>query len=132
MNKLLLVIFIAITILFAGPFEGYAGKTSVFISTHYKTGYGHGRRYPGRWQYHDRGPRFYWGGSFVVRPWYPYGYYAPPPVIIQQQPPVYVQPEQQEDNYWYYCRDPEGYYPYVRNCADGWMKVVPDATPPNP
>ena len=132
MNKLLLVVFLAVTILFASPFEGYAGKTNVFISAHYKTGDGHGWGNPGRWGYHHPGPRFYWGGSFVVGPGYPYGYYAPPPVIIQQPPPVYVQPEQQEDNYWYYCRDPEGFYPYVRNCADGWMKVVPDATPPNP
>jgi hypothetical protein len=132
MNKLLLAVFLAITILFINPFEGYAGKTNVFVSAHYKTGYGHGWGNPGRWRHYDRGPRFYWGGSFVVGPGYPYGYYPPPPVIIQQQPPVYVQPEQPEDNYWYYCRDPEGFYPYVRNCADGWMKVVPDATPPNP
>jgi hypothetical protein len=67
-----------------------------------------------------------------VIPFYPYGHHAPPPVIIQQQPPVYVQPEQQEENYWYYCPDPQGYYPYIRNCESGWMKVVPDATPPNP
>ena len=132
MNRLLLAVFLAITMLFASPFDGYAGKTSVFISTHYKTGYGHGWGHHGRWRHHHHTPRFFWGGSFVVGPWYPYGYYAPPPVIIQQQPPVYVEPEQQEDNYWYYCRDPEGYYPYVRNCADGWMKVVPDPTPPNP
>jgi hypothetical protein len=132
MNKLLLVVFLAITILFANPFEGYAGKTNVFVSAHYRAGYGHGRGYPGRWRHYDRGPRFYWGGSFVVGPGFPYGYYTPPPVIIQQPPPVYVQPEQQEDNYWYYCRDPEGFYPYVGTCADGWLKVVPDATPPNP
>ena len=65
-------------------------------------------------------------------PWQPFGFYAPPPVIIQQQPPVYVQPEQQEENYWYYCPDLQGYYPYVQNCPSQWMKVVPDATPPNP
>jgi hypothetical protein len=132
MNKLLLAVFLAITMLFASPFEGYAGKTSVFISAHYKPGHGHWRGHPGRWRHHHRGPRFYWRGSFVVVPWHPHGYYAPPPVIIQQQPQVYVQPEQQEDNYWYYCPDPQGYYPYIRNCASGWMKVVPDATPPNP
>jgi hypothetical protein len=67
-----------------------------------------------------------------VIPWHPYGFYAPPPVIIQQQPPVYVQPEQEEENYWYYCPDPQGYYPYIQNCPSGWMKVVPDTTPPNP
>ncbi|MGA9478339.1 MAG: hypothetical protein WBV21_11195, partial [Desulfobacterales bacterium] len=65
-------------------------------------------------------------------PWYPYGYYSPPPVIVQQQPPVVVQPEQQPDNYWYYCQNPQGYYPYVKNCPEGWMKVVPQPTPSNP
>jgi hypothetical protein len=132
MKKLLFAFFLAITMLFTSPFEGYAQKTNVFVSAHYKSGYGHGRGHPGRWQYHRRGPRIYWRGSFVVAPWPIYPYYAPPPVIIQQQPPVYVQPEQQEDSYWYYCPDPAGYYPYIRDCEAGWMKVVPDATPPSP
>jgi hypothetical protein len=132
MNKLLLAVFLAITICFISPFDGYAGKTGVFVSAHYKSRSGYGGGHAGPWRHYDRGSRFYWGGSIVVGPWFPYGYYPPPPVIIQQQPPVYVQPGQQEENYWYYCRDPEGFYPYVGNCADGWLKVVPDATPPNP
>ncbi|MGD2187354.1 MAG: hypothetical protein PVI71_14590 [Desulfobacterales bacterium] len=136
MNKLLLAVFLGITMLFTGPFEGYAAKTGIFISAHYKGGHGHRWGHPGRWRHHHRGhhhrgSHFYWRGSFVI-PFYPYGHHAPPPVIIQQQPPVYVQPEQQEENYWYYCPDPQGYYPYIRNCESGWMKVVPDATPPNP
>src|SRR6266478_9174177 len=28
--------------------------------------------------------------------------------------------------HWYYCTDPAGYYPQVRNCAEGWLLVVPD------
>lgn len=136
MNKLLLAIFCIITMLFTSPFDGYAGKTRTFISAHYKTGYGHGwghhRRAPHHYRGHrHHGPRYYWRGSLVI-PWHPYGYYAPPPVIIQQQPPVYVQPEQQEESYWYYCPDSQGYYPYIRDCASGWMKVVPDAVPSNP
>jgi len=54
-------------------------------------------------------------------------------VIVETPPPVYVQPEtqqEQRDQYWYYCQDPQGYYPYVKNCPGGWMKVVPDTTPP--
>src|ERR1700681_633280 len=27
--------------------------------------------------------------------------------------------------YWYYCADPEGYYPYVQNCPTAWMLVAP-------
>ena len=33
--------------------------------------------------------------------------------------------------YWYFCQDPQGYYPYVKNCPGGWMQVVPQMTPPN-
>ena len=147
MNKLFLVIFFAITMLFAIPFEGYARNTSVFVSAHYKGGHGHGysrghygghrhyyrgHHYRGhhyRWHHHP-GHRYFWSGSIVI-PWYPCGYPAPPPVVIQKEPQVHVQPEQGEENYWYYCPDPQGYYPYIRECASGWMKVVPDATPPN-
>jgi hypothetical protein len=42
---------------------------------------------------------------------------------------VYFEPEEQEAPesayYWYYCTDPAGYYPYVQNCGDAWMTVVP-------
>ena len=52
-------------------------------------------------------------------------------------PQVYVQRQDvppQEDiqrsvqlpaNYWYYCRAPAGYYPYVNNCPNGWEQVAP-------
>jgi hypothetical protein len=131
MNRLLLAIFLVITMLFTSPWQGYAGNTGIIISAHYKKGHGHGWRHPGRWRQHHHGSNFYWRGTFVI-PWHPYGFYAPPPVIIQQQPPVYVQPEQEEENYWYYCPDPQGYYPYIQNCPSGWLKVVPDTAPPNP
>ena len=71
---------------------------------------------------------------------YPYNsYYSTPPVIIQQQSPdVYIQsapqyvpaPQTTEPVYWYYCQEAQGYYPYVKQCPQGWMKVVP--TPPAP
>lgn len=81
----------------------------------------------------------YWRGGIWIGPgWWgpPYGYgypyYPAPPVVIQQEPQEYInqsapQPEQQ---YWYYCAESKGYYPYVKNCPGGWMKVVP--TPAQP
>jgi hypothetical protein len=66
----------------------------------------------------------------LSRPYYyPYdSYYYPPPVIIQQQAPQPPSVPVQEPVYWYYCQNPQGYYPYVTQCPKGWMKVVP--TPP--
>ena len=75
-----------------------------------------------------------WLGPGWVGPYYPYypynpyyPYYAAPLVVIPQQPDAYVQPasQQEEQQYWYYCRNPEGYYPNVKKCPSGWMKVVP-------
>ncbi len=73
----------------------------------------------------------------VWGPAYPYPYYWSPPVTVQQpviaeQPPAeYVQqsPPSDEQSYWYYCQDPKGYYPYVKKCPNGWMKVAPSPAP---
>jgi hypothetical protein len=61
---------------------------------------------------------------------------APDGYVVVEQPaqaPAAVQPPVQQDqqNYWYYCRQANGYYPYVRQCPGGWMKVVPETTPPD-
>jgi len=34
-------------------------------------------------------------------------------------------PQASADNWWYYCPNPQGYYPYVRDCSDGWQRVAP-------
>jgi hypothetical protein len=36
--------------------------------------------------------------------------------------------ESQGSNYWYYCRDPAGYYPEVPTCPSAWLPVVPNRT----
>ena len=51
---------------------------------------------------------------------------AAPPVYIQRQDVVQVQPQAQASNYWHYCRNPEGYYPYVKSCPGGWQQVAPE------
>lgn len=48
-----------------------------------------------------------------------------PPTYIQQSPPVTTQ---NQPGYWYYCDNPEGYYPYVKECLNTWQPVEP--TPP--
>lgn len=45
---------------------------------------------------------------------------SPPPAPPAQAPAV---------QYWYHCKAPDGYYPYVSQCPGGWTKVP--ATPPD-
>ena len=90
------------------------------------------------------GPGF---GPYYPGPYYPYPYYGPygypysPPVIVTpapvvQSPPVYIEQQTQQqpavnqsnipaDYYWYHCDQPEGYYPYIKECPKGWTKVTP-------
>lgn len=97
------------------------------------------------------GPGYGWRGGVWVGPvwgpwWGPYPYaYGSETVIIEREPRIYIQPETQvsetqvpgtvapesvaEQYYWYYCRNPKGYYPYIKHCQDGWMKVIP--SPPS-
>lgn len=119
--------------------------TSLAASAHGPGGHGHGH---GGWRGNigfyfggPVGPSPYWGYPYSYYP-YPYGYVAPPVVITQPQPQVYIeqgspapsvqsQPSQgssQSQGYWYHCDQPEGYYPYVKECPAGWKAVSP--TPP--
>jgi hypothetical protein len=61
--------------------------------------------------------------------WYPPPYYYPPQVIACRRPPPSssepaAQPVQAQQ-YWYYCKSGKGYYPYVKECPEGWQKVLP-------
>jgi hypothetical protein len=73
------------------------------------------------------GPWWWWRA-----PAYEYYYWAPP-AVNQEQSPAYVQPipEVREQSYWYFCPDSRNYYPYVKQCPKGWLKVVPPTAPPD-
>lgn len=64
--------------------------------------------------------------------WYyppPYYYYYPPPVVVREAPPVYIERDDDDRDAgsasWYYCRNPAGYYPTVKQCPGGWEQVRP-------
>jgi len=80
-------------------------------------GYGYGGYWP------------YYGGYYS--PFYSgYGGYGgsyPPVVYIQRDGDAQAATESQS-NYWHYCRNPKGYYPYVKKCPDGWLPVAPQPT----
>jgi hypothetical protein len=71
-------------------------------------------------------------GAPFWNPWYYPAYYPPviikrrpPPVYIEQSPPVESRSQTGYAGYWYYCQSPGGYYPEVRECPKGWVKVPP-------
>jgi hypothetical protein len=86
-------------------------------------------------------PLFPWGYSGYYPGYYP-SYPYPPvyrEVVVEQPaaPPVYIEKSAENaapaSGYWYYCTDPQGYYPYVKECRTAWMTVLPQApTQPAP
>jgi hypothetical protein len=79
--------------------------------------------------WHDNRFAWWWvtggGWYFYPVPIYPYPTYIPPAIIVQQPPPVPqgLPPAQ----FWYFCDNPQGYYPYVAACNGPWREVP--ATP---
>jgi hypothetical protein len=51
------------------------------------------------------------------------------PPEVTGEPPAYSQ-QQEQPYYWYYCQNPQGYYPYVKSCPGGWTQVEPKPTLP--
>jgi hypothetical protein len=100
---------------------------------HYGGGWGHGGGY-----YSGIGLGLglgyglgYYGGSYYS----PYYAYPPAVVTVPVAPPVYIQQapqviQQNPSGFWYYCDNPQGYYPYIKQCPSGWQQVEP--TPPAP
>jgi hypothetical protein len=80
------------------------------------------------------GGRVHFGLHFGVplfHPWYyapaPVYYYPPAPVMVQPaSPPVYIERSDvvpEGPGSWYFCRESNTYYPYVRQCPGGWTRV---------
>lgn len=92
------------------------------------------------WHGHHRGYGFYgyWPWYFPVG--YGYGYGAPyyGTTFLVEAPASYVEmaPEDsgivQPATSWYYCREPEGYFPYVKTCPSGWQTVPMQPVPADP
>ena len=81
-------------------------------------------------------------GVFIGAPFYPWYYppyppyyYYPPVVAVPAAPPTYVEQggaqaaPSQSSSYWYYCAESKTYYPYVKECPEGWQRVKPQSAP---
>ncbi len=91
---------------------------------------GHGHGHPG-FGFYFGVPAFPRSYYYPYDPFY-YPYYPPAVVTVPSEPPVYIErerpaPQSQQfpEGYWYYCSNPEGYYPYIKECPGGWRQVDP-------
>ncbi len=68
----------------------------------------------------------YYGPDIYTPPEYvpPVETYPPPASGVPAANPAAAQP------LWYYCQDPMGYYPYVRDCNGPWQAVPASVLPP--
>jgi len=96
---------------------------------------GHHHARPHHFHRHHSHLGIFIGAPLVLAPWYVAPrYYYPPAVVVPPAPAVYIErpaPAQsaEGEQFWYYCRESETYYPYVKECAGPWQRVVPHAPP---
>lgn len=104
------------------PYAAYPGYPAYPVNP----GYGYG------------GYGYGWGGSVWGVPGYPLGLVVSVPVQVMGQsvpagvPPVVAYVERGPDpeqppapGYWYWCDEPEGWFPQVGQCPGGWQPVAP-------
>ena len=92
----------------------------------------------GRWIHARHGTTVGWwwvvNGVWYTYPKAIYPYpdpYTPPAVLVQPAPPVVAGPNTPApEQVWYYCSNPQGYYPYIAQCQVPWQKVL--ETQPTP
>ncbi len=124
MKKAVCLVLIVFALLFVGVLPVYADG-------HGHGGHGHFSFSGGVWigpGWGGWGP-WWWGAPYY--PYYPYYSYNPYPYYAPQQSSEYVEqtPQVEEQTYWYFCPDAKNYYPYVKRCPGGWLRVIPPSAP---
>jgi hypothetical protein len=118
-----------------GHFGGWGGHYGGHYGGYYNGGYyGHSGYYSGI----GLGLGLGYGLGYLGQGYYGGGYYGYPSttiVTVPVTPPVYIQQaapviQQNPSGYWYYCNSPQGYYPYIQQCPNGWQQVEPTPPPP--
>jgi hypothetical protein len=88
------------------------------------------------WEFRPVGGHF---GLFIGIPLFPWYYppppvYYPPPIAYYPPPPAYYSappaPPPPRQELRYYCPDSKRYYPDVRKCPSGWLRVIPGSGSP--
>ncbi len=134
MKRLVLGLMVVVLSLgWAGPSEagrGGRGHGGSHHGSHYggHRGGHHGGHYGGHYYrsgHHD----YYWGSLLLYGAPYLLSLLPPYPARVPVAAPAVTTDYVEQSSYWYYCTDPEGYHPYVRDCPGGWMQVVPSGPP---
>lgn len=118
-----------------GGYGGYGGGNHFNGGGHYGAGYHGGGSGGNGFGYY--GPSYGYGQGYYGGYYPPYygGGYPSTIVPMPSTPPLYIQENQQpaaqnfESGYWYYCDNPAGYYPKVRQCNNDWQQVAPSQPP---
>ena len=108
----------------AGGFHGSG-------SLHGSAGFHGGGGFHGGVGFHGRSHgSVFIGAPIIFGPsYYPYGYaypYGDAPLAYGDPDAADFEPQDSASNYWYYCRNPAGYYPDVPTCPSGWLQVIPN------
>jgi hypothetical protein len=102
-----------------GGYGGYGGGYGGYRGYYGYGGYG--------WAGYYGAPLFwgsYYGSPYYAGDYYPAyaagpapssGYIEPAAPAVSQQAPS-----------WFYCDNPQGYYPYVQQCVSAWQRVSPN------
>ncbi len=146
MKRAMSIAIAAIALLIMSPATGFT-RGSFHQGSFHQGSFHHGSFHHGSFHHGSfhhgsfhHGSRFFFSGGVFLGPvWDPWWwgpgwpYYSAPPALIQPSPTEYIQQNQEPEgpNYWYFCPNPEGYYPYIKNCSNGWLRVVPPSTPLN-
>lgn len=123
--KIVALLALSAGLLAAVPASAHGGRFSIGIGIGSPWGWG---PYP----YYYGGPRYYYGDPY---------YYGGPPVVVNPAPATYIERQEVQPaapapststapgpnpaGYWYYCREPAGYYPTVSQCPSPWERVAP-------
>lgn len=115
---------------FSGGAGAHSGSSARFSRAHRARAGSHRHFFGRTLGVFVAGPLF-WPGYF-----YPPPYYYPPVVAAPRAPTEYIEmgvapaAPSESQAMWYFCAEPEGYYPYVQQCPGGWQTVPP--RPPQP
>ncbi len=145
MKKAICLVLVMAFVLFASALPCYSAESGGYGGGHGGYSGGHGGYSGGHNWGHDHGyfrghiwigpgwgSWWWWGPGYpYYYPYYYYPYFYAEPSFAE--PPTYVQPplREEEEYYWYFCPDSKNYYPYVKKCPGGWLRVVPPQSPPD-